>query len=437
MGVAQAPERLAQGNDALRAQAVTAPNGPPPAPEKHSRSRLPFLVAAAAIVVALIAWFISSHARPVAGIEASGTIEATESDLSTKVQGRLVDLRVHDGDHVTKGHVLALLEGRTPSLNLAQARAGVASAAAQVAAAQAAYDVQKATFAATLAQAGEGVSIAQSNLGQAGENLGIEQAAALLAVDQAQAQLTAAQAAENHARSALARARSLFSTGDIAQQRLDDATNEQAGAAAQLRAASDGVALATANRRNVRIRELGVRTSRSQRGQSVANLASAQAQEGVVAQRRAQLLTAQAQLAAARAALEIAQDQVRETQVIAPFDGYVISHNFEVGNLVAPGSAVMTVGDLAHPYVNVYVSESDLPHVKSGMHANVTIDGMPGRTFAGMVTEISTSAEFTPENVQTKQQRIEYLSFRVKIQLTDTTGSLKPGLPADAVIPPE
>jgi hypothetical protein len=50
------------------------------------------------------------------------------------------------------------------------------------------------------------------------------------------------------------------------------------------------------------------------------------------------------------------------------------------------------------------------------------------------VTEISNTAEFTPENVQTKQERIEYLVFRVKLQFTDTTGSLKPGLPVDAVI---
>jgi HlyD family secretion protein len=59
---------------------------------------------------------------------------------------------------------------------------------------------------------------------------------------------------------------------------------------------------------------------------------------------------------------------------------------------------------------------------------------LPGRTFTGTVTEISNTAEFTPENVQTKQQRIEYLVFRVKIQFADTSGALKPGLPADAVI---
>ncbi len=95
---------------------------------------------------------------------------------------------------------------------------------------------------------------------------------------------------------------------------------------------------------------------------------------------------------------------------------------------------MITVGDLVHPYVYVYVSESDLPRIKTGSRADVTIDGMPNRSFNGVVTEISNTAEFTPEDVQTKEERIEYLVFRVKIQLTDETGSLKPGLPADALI---
>ncbi len=435
MGVAEpaAPTPAAPRNDPARAQPGAPSGGPPQPPAKGAPLPLPLILIAAAIVVALVAWFIFARLRPPAGIEASGTIEATESDLSPKVQGRLMDLRVRDGDHVRKGQVLAVLEQLDPKLDLDQARAGVAAAAAQVAAAQAAYGLQQTTYATTLAQAGEGVSIAQSNLGQAGETLAIETHAAALAVDQAQAQLVAAAAADKHAQTNLDRARSLAATGDIAQQALDDATNARTAAAAQLQAARDALALAQANRRTVQIRELGVRASRSQRSQSVANLQSAKAGEQLVAQRQAQVLTAQAQLAQARAALALARDRVRETQILAPFDGYVISHNFEVGNLIQPGSAVLTVGDLAHPYLNVYISESNLPHVKTGMTADVTIDGMPGKTFTGTVTEISNTAEFTPENVQTKQERIEYLVFRVKIQFSDTTGALKPGLPADAV----
>jgi HlyD family secretion protein len=391
------------------------------------------LLFAAVIVVGIVAWAVVAL-RPAAGIEASGTIEATQSDVAPKGEGRMLDLLVRDGDRVKKGQILARLEQSDPVLDVDQARANVAAATAQVASAQAAYEVQQTTYATTLAQARAGVSIAQTGVGQAGENLSIETSAAAIAVDQARAQIASAQSAYDHAGIDLDRARRLVATGDLAQQALDDARNAYTGATAQLHAAKDALALAEANGRNVQIRRLGVLSSQSQHRQSLAALTSAQGERALVDQRRAQVFTAQGQLAQARAALGIAVNQVHETMVRAPFDGYVISHNFEVGDLVQPGSAVMTIGDLTHPYVDVYVSEADLPHIKTGMHVGVTIDGLPDRTFTGTVTEISNTAEFTPENVQTKQQRIEYLVFRVKIQFTDTTGTLKPGLPADAVI---
>lgn len=393
-----------------------------------------FAAVFAALVVIAIAMGVVARLAPVRGIEASGTIEATESDLSPKVEGRLLELRVRDGDAVKKGQILAVLERRDPMLNLDQARANVSAALAQVTASRAAYDLQAATYQTNLARASEGVSIARSSLGQAGENLDIERKTAALAVDQAQAQFAAAQSTYARANTNLSRTRSLVATGDMPRQALDDATAAYATADAQMRAARDAVSLARANSSNVQIRQLGVLASRSQHRQSIATLDSARAERELVAQRRAQVLAAKGQLGQARAALALAQNQVDETDIVAPFAGYVISHNFEVGDLVAPGSAVMTIGDLAHPYVYVYVSETDLPHVKTGARADISVDGMPGRAFAGTVTEISNTAEFTPENVQTKQDRIDYLVFRVKIQLRDTTGSLKPGLPVDAVI---
>jgi multidrug resistance efflux pump len=409
----------------------------PAVPAVHLPSRrsvvglLAVVLVAAALVVAARFW-----PRPVPApvIAASGTIEATESDISPKVQGRLAELRVRDGDPVRKGQIVAVLEQVDPTLDLDQARANVLAAEAQVASAQAAYALQRDTYGTSLAQAGSGVRIAGSRLGQAGEDLGIERKAATLGVDSANAQVAAARSAAAHAQTDLARARALVRTGDVAQQVLDDAVNAAATADAQLRAANDGLALARANGRNVNVRELDVSASRSQVNQSVAALQSAQAEWELVNERRAQVAAAQGALGQTRAALRLAEDRVRETQLVAPYDGFVVSHNDEVGDLVQPGTAVMTIGDLVHPYLYVYVSETDLPRVKTGSRADVAIDGMPGRTYAGTVTEIGSSAEFTPENVQTKDERIEYLVFQVKIQFTDKSRTLKPGLPADATI---
>lgn len=391
-----------------------------PAQLHDRRVLLVLLLLAGALVVAIAARITLGQFGAAAAIEASGTIEATESDVSPKVEGRLVDLRVQDGDAVKRGQVVAVMESVDPRLDLAQARANENAAAAQVGVAQAAYDLQRVTYQITLAQAGEGVTIAHSRLGQANENYGIETHTATLDVDQAQA-------IYDRAKIDLDRATSLVSTGDVPQQQLDDAT-------ANYKTAKDALATARANLHTVTVRQLDVVASREARRQSVAALEDAQAQQRLVVQRYAELVAAQAQLAQTRAAFGLAQDQVHETKLLAPFDGFVISHNFEDGDLIEPGAAVLTVGDLVHPYAYVYIAESDLPRVKTGTRASVTIDGIPGRTFEGTITEISDTAEFTPENVQTKEERIEYLVFRVKIQFTDTTGLLKPGLPVDAVI---
>ncbi len=348
------------------------------------RTRLLLAVAVIAVCGAVAGWYLIRRA-PGDEVFASGTIEVIQSDLSPKVEGRLVDLRVNDGDAVKKGEVVAVLERVVPTLSLEQELAQVASAQQQV-------------------------DVAQSRLGQAGENLGIASSSTVLAIDQAQAQLASAQSAYELASTNLVRARSLVGTGDEPRQTLDDARNAYTASVAQLKAARDAVALAQADRRSVAVNELEVRASRLQRLQAVAALAQA------------------------RASFGLARNSVEETQLVAPYEGYVISHNFEDGSLIQPGAAVITVGDLEHPYVYVYVSETDLPRIKTGMKAEVSIDGLPGRTFVGTVTEIGTSAEFTPENVQTKEERIEYLVFRIKIQFVDETGTLKPGLPVDAVI---
>lgn len=397
-------------------------------------TRVRAFTALAVLAIAVLSAVLLLRPHASGAIEASGTIEATQSDVAPKVQGRLTALLVRDGAAVKRGQVLAVLERLTPSLTVGQARANVEAAAAQAAGAQAAYDLERDTYQTQVAQAGEGVAIAQANLGQAGETLGIETQSAVLRVDQARAQLDAAQSAYRRATTELIRSRSLVHSGDEPQRVLDDARAQYDSTQAQVQGARAELSLAQANQRNVQIRRFGVQASGSAHRQSIAALDVARAQSQLVQQRYSQLLAARAQLAQSRATLALALDQLRETRLEAPFDGYVVSHNFEIGDLISPGSAVMTVADLVHPYLYVYIDETDLPRVKAGMHADVTIDGFPGRTYRGTVTEISNTAEFTPENVQTKEQRIEYLVFRVKIEFTDKTGTLKPGLPADAAI---
>ena len=104
-----------------------------------------------------------------------------------------------------------------------------------------------------------------------------------------------------------------------------------------------------------------------------------------------------------------------------------------VGEVVKPGTSLVTMVDFTDTYVTVYVPEPELPRVKLGQTAEVFIDGRPGQPFVGKVRRIASQAEFTPKYVQTVEERTRTV-FAVEIALENKEGVLKPGMPADARI---
>ncbi len=142
---------------------------------------------------------------------------------------------------------------------------------------------------------------------------------------------------------------------------------------------------------------------------------------------------ADAQLRLAKAALETAEVRLNDTVLLAPLDGVVLRKIVEAGETVAAGVPVFVIGDLADPWIKVYVREDELGRVKLGQRATVTIDTYPGRTYTGKVVSISSEAEFTPKNVQTQEERVK-LVFGVKVKVQNENNDLKPGMPADVRI---
>jgi len=142
---------------------------------------------------------------------------------------------------------------------------------------------------------------------------------------------------------------------------------------------------------------------------------------------------AQAQADSARTAVALAEEQLGYAVVTSPLDGFVTHKLVEAGELVFPGSALFSVSDLSRAHLTVYLTERELGRVFIGQKAAVSIDAFEKRTFPGEVVYISPEAEFTPKNVQTKEDRVK-LVFAVKIDIPNPDELLKPGLPADAVL---
>jgi HlyD family secretion protein len=149
--------------------------------------------------------------------------------------------------------------------------------------------------------------------------------------------------------------------------------------------------------------------------------------------RRERIDQARARRGEAEAALVQTKTRLGYTILASPVSGLVMAKNIEPGEQVAAGTPVVTVGELDSVWVRAYINETDLGRVKVGQKARVTTDTWPGKVYDGIITFISTEAEFTPKNVQTQKERVK-LVYRVKITIPNPKMELKPGMPADAEI---
>jgi HlyD family secretion protein len=142
-----------------------------------------------------------------------------------------------------------------------------------------------------------------------------------------------------------------------------------------------------------------------------------------------------ARLDQAVAARDLLKKTIVDATIAAPTAGVVTHKVVEVGDYVGPGTTVVTVADLSRVRLEIFVTEPELGKVRLGAPADVTIDSYPGRAFKGIVIFVSPEAEFTPKNIQTKEERVK-LVYRVRIEVSNPEGILKTGMPADAAIAP-
>ncbi len=146
--------------------------------------------------------------------------------------------------------------------------------------------------------------------------------------------------------------------------------------------------------------------------------------------RKEDIARASADLDAANALAATAEQQLAYTRLFSPVVGIVSVRQAEQGQFVTAGQPVFRIAELDRPWVRAYLDEKDLPRVKLGQSAQVQVDGLPGKQFAGHLTFISPEAEFTPKTVETRALRVD-LVYRVKVDVDDAASQLKIGMPAD------
>lgn len=134
-----------------------------------------------------------------------------------------------------------------------------------------------------------------------------------------------------------------------------------------------------------------------------------------------------------QAQLEDAEIIFREQFLVSPINGVVLLKTKFQGETILPGQVVLVLGDLKNVYAKIYINEKDLGQIKLGGTAQITVDSLPDKKFTGALSYISDSAEFTPKNIQTEEERTRRV-YALKVKLNNAQEELKPGMYCDAVI---
>ena len=352
----------------------------------------------------------------------SGNIELTEVNIAFKTAGRLIERTVDEGDAVTKGQVIARLDRDQLMAQREREMAGLRSAEAQLAQAQTALEWQKQNLAADIEQRQADLSSNESRL------LELKNGSRPQEIQEAHAAVASAQAEYDRAKRDWDRAQTLYKNDDISTAQYDQYRSRWEAADATLKQTRERESLVVAGPRAEQVEAASGQVQKARGG-----LKMAQANALEMKRREQELTTRQAEIQRSRANISLIDTQLNDTVAMSPVDGVVLVKSADVGEVLAPGTTVVTVGDLDHPWLRGYVNETDLGKVKIGSKARVTTDSYPGKVYNGRVSFISSEAEFTPKQIQTQQERVK-LVYRIKIEVENPQRELKSNMPADAEI---
>ena len=152
-----------------------------------------------------------------------------------------------------------------------------------------------------------------------------------------------------------------------------------------------------------------------------------------VGPRKEDIEDGRAQVEQAQASLRLAETQLSYTVLYSPLSGVVLVKSGEIGEVVNPGTSILTLADIENVWLKAYIPETDLSRVKWGQEVIVTTDLRPQKAYKGKISFISSQAEFTPKQIQTEKERVT-LVYRIKIDIPNPDRELKPGMPADGRI---
>jgi HlyD family secretion protein len=383
---------------------------------------VPVIVLLAAIAAAWVGWSRYSKGDDPNRMRLSGNIELTQVDIAFKTAGRLIERRVDEGDRVKQGQLLARIDRDILESQRNRDAASLQSVETLLTQQRTAIAYQRESIQ-------RDAELRRAELQQAQAQLD-----KLLAgsrpqeIQYARAQVEDAKSLSEQARADWDRAQALFKNDDISRSQFDQFRARHESAAAVLKRFDENLALVVEGPRKEDIEAARAQVSRAQ-----AALRVNEAQQIDLQRREQELETRKADIERARAQMKMTDFQLADTSVYSPVSGVVLSKSADVGEILAAGTTVVSLGDPGHPWLRGYIPERDLGRVKLGQKARITTDSYPGKEYWGKVTFINSEAEFTPKQIQTPEERVK-LVYRIKIEVDNPNQELKSNMPVDAEI---
>jgi HlyD family secretion protein len=387
------------------------------------RKRIIAVVIVLLVVAGALFYFLKRNGRDSDNrIVVSGNIELTEVNIAFKTAGRLIERPVDEGDTVKKGQLIARLDRDQLLAQRDREAAGLQSAQSQLAQAETALAWQKGNQAAELDQRKAELASNQARLQELKSGSRPEE------IQEAKAAVESTQSEYERAKRDWERAQTLYKNDDISTAQYDQYRNRWQNADAMLKQSKERQSLVLAG---PRVEQIDAASAQVERARASLKMTESNALE--IKRREQELPLRQSEIARARANLALIDSQLADTIAVSPVDGVVLVKAADVGEVLAAGTTIVTIGDIDHPWLRAYINETDLGRVKIGAKAKITTDSYPGKEYEGRVSFIASEAEFTPKQIQTQEERVK-LVYRIKIDLDNSRHELKSNMPADAVL---
>jgi len=350
----------------------------------------------------------------------TGNIELTEVRMAFKRPDRLEVRAVDEGDEVTSGALIARLDTRDLELQRDHAAAALAIAESQLSRLDYEIRLSEETAAATIGSS-------QAELEQAkASHRELVDGSRPQEIREAEAALDRAKADQAQAQLDWERISGLHKAGVVSVADRDAARTRLETTQAALDQARQNLSLVREGPRRERIEAAQAVVERSKAG-----VRGAKATEIELELKKLERPIRYAQVQSARADLALIETQLAESVISAPTAAVVLSKAAEPGEVLAAGTPVVTLGDMDHPWVRAYISETDLDRVHLGDQVIVRTDS--GKTFEGRVSFIASEAEFTPKQIQTREERTKFV-YRVKVDLPNPNHEMKLNMPVEGEI---